>query len=54
MEAVSGQITRSDQRSYIEYLCGKNATEIHNNLREVCGDNVAQYHGGLLVSMKVG
>ena len=41
-EAVSCQITRSDQRSYmkIESLRGKNPTEIHNNLREVCGDNV--------------
>ena len=31
-EAVSGQITHSDQRSYIkiESLRGKNPTEIHN------------------------
>ena len=44
-EAASGQITRSDQRSYIkiESLRGKNPTEIHNNLREVCGDNVVDH-----------
>ena len=41
-EAVSGQITRSDQRSLIKMdsLRGKNPTEIHNNLKEMCGDNV--------------
>ena len=35
-------VTNSDQRSYIktESLRGKNPAEIHNNLREVCGDNV--------------
>ena len=39
---MSGQIAHSDQRSYIkiESLHGKNSTEIHNNLREMCGDNV--------------
>ena len=44
-EAVSGQITRRDQWSYIkiESLRGKNSTEIHNNLREVCGDNVVDH-----------
>ena len=42
VEAVSGQITHSDQQSYIkiESLHGKNLIEIHNNLREMCGDNV--------------
>ena len=37
---MSGQTTHSDQRPYtkIESLRGKNPTEIHNNLREVCGD----------------
>jgi hypothetical protein len=36
------QISRSDQRSYIkiETLGGKNPTEIHNALHEVCGDSV--------------
>jgi transposase len=36
------QISRSDQRSYIkiETLRGKNPTEIHNALHEVCGDSV--------------
>jgi len=36
------QISHSDQRSYIkiETLRGKNPTEIHNALHEVCGDNV--------------
>jgi transposase len=36
------QISRSDQRSYIiiETLQGKNSTEIHNALREVCKDSV--------------
>jgi transposase len=36
------QISRSDQRSYIkiENLRGKNPTEIHNALRDVCGDIV--------------
>jgi hypothetical protein len=36
------QISRSDQRSYIkiETLQGKNPTEIHNALHEVCGDSV--------------
>ena len=36
------QILRSDQRSYIkiETLGGKNPTEVHNALREVCGDSV--------------
>ena len=40
-ETESGRITRSDQRSYIkiESLRGKNPTEIHNALREVCGDS---------------
>jgi len=38
----SGQILRSDQRSYIkiETLRGKTPTEIHNALHEVCGDSV--------------
>jgi len=37
-----GQISRSDQRPYvnIETLRGKNPTEIHNALYEVCGDSV--------------
>jgi hypothetical protein len=36
------QISRSDQQSYIkiETLRGKNPTEIHNALHEVCGDGV--------------
>jgi hypothetical protein len=36
------QISRSDWRSYIkiETLRGKNPTEIHNALHEVCGDSV--------------
>jgi len=41
-ESDSGQISRSDQRSYIkiETLRGKTPTEIHNALHEVCGDSV--------------
>ena len=41
-ESDSGQISRSDQRSYIkiETLRGKNPTEIHNALYEVCGDSL--------------
>ena len=37
---VSGTATISDQRSYvkIETLCGKNPTEIHGALSEVCGE----------------
>jgi hypothetical protein len=37
---VSGIVTVEDQRSYIkiETLRGKNPTEIHSALREVCGD----------------
>ena len=44
-EAVSGQITRCDQRSNmkIESLHGKNPTEIHNNMREVCRDYVVDH-----------
>jgi len=36
------QILLSDQQSYIkiETLQGKNPTEIHNALHEVCGDSV--------------
>jgi len=36
------EISRSDQRSYIkiETLRGKNRTEIHNALHDVCGDSV--------------
>jgi transposase len=36
------QISRSDQQSYIkiETLRGKNQTDIHSALREVCGDGV--------------
>jgi hypothetical protein len=36
------QISHSDQRSYIkiETLQGKNPTEIHNAVHEVCGDSV--------------
>ena len=42
---MSGQITRSGQRYYIkiESLLGKNPTEIHNNLKEVCVDNVVDH-----------
>ena len=42
-ESDSGQISRSDQRSYIkiETLRGKTPNEIHNALQEVCGDSVA-------------
>ena len=37
---VSGTVTISDQRSYIkiETLRGKNPTEIHGALCEVCGE----------------
>ena len=37
---VSGIVTISDQRSHIkiETLRGKNPTEIHSALSEVCGD----------------
>jgi hypothetical protein len=36
---ASGTVTVDNQRSYIkiETLCGKNPTEIHIALREVCG-----------------
>ena len=36
---ASGTVTVEDQKSYIktETLCGKNPTEIHSALREVCG-----------------
>jgi len=36
---TSGTVTVEDQKSYIkiETLCGKNPTEIHSALREVCG-----------------
>jgi histone-lysine N-methyltransferase SETMAR len=36
------RISRSDQRSYIkvETLRGKNPTEIHNDLYDVCGNSV--------------
>jgi transposase len=39
------QISHSDQRSYIkiETLQGKNPTEIHNALHEVCGDSVVDH-----------
>ena len=41
-EADWSQISRSDQPSYIEIetLQGKNPTEIHNALYEVCGDSL--------------
>jgi histone-lysine N-methyltransferase SETMAR len=41
-EIDSGQISHSDQRSYIkiETLRVKNPTEIHNALHEDCGDSV--------------
>ena len=37
---VSDTVTISDQKSYtmIEILCGKNPTEIHDDLSEVCGE----------------
>ena len=37
---VSGTLTISDQRSCIKIktLCGKNPTEIHGALSEVCGE----------------
>ena len=37
---MSGSVTISDQRSYIkiETLRGKNPTEIHGALNEVCGE----------------
>jgi hypothetical protein len=43
-ENDSGQISRSDQRSYIkiESLRGKTLTEIDNALHEVCEDSVVQ------------
>jgi hypothetical protein len=36
------RISRSDQPSYIkvEILRGKNPTEIHNDLHDVCGNSV--------------
>jgi hypothetical protein len=39
------QISQSDQRSYIkiENLRAKNPTEIHDALREVCGDSVVDH-----------
>jgi len=41
-ETELSQISRSDQRSYIkiETLRGKNPTEIHSALHEVCRDSV--------------
>ena len=41
---ASGTVTVEDQRSYIkiETLCGKNTTEIHNALREVCGEQTVE------------
>ena len=41
-ETAWSQISCSDQRSYIkiETLRGKNPTEIHNALYEVCGDSL--------------
>jgi hypothetical protein len=40
---ASGTVTVEDQRSYIkiENLRGKNPTEIHSALREVCGEQTA-------------
>lgn len=42
---VSGAITIDDQRSCyeIEILPGKNPTEIHNALSEVCGETIEQF-----------
>ena len=42
---VSGTVTISDQRSYvkIETLFGKNPTEIHSALSEVCGEFTVDY-----------
>jgi hypothetical protein len=39
------QISRSAQRSYIniEISRGKTPTEIHNALRDVCGNSVVDY-----------
>ena len=39
-EGVSGTVIISDQRSYIkiETLGGKNPTEIHGALSEICGE----------------
>ena len=37
---MSGNVTISDQRSYfkIESLRGKNSSEIHGSLSEICGE----------------
>ena len=55
---VSGTMTISGQRSYIKNktLCGKNQTEIHGALSEVCGEFTVEcntvsrwanrFHGG--------
>ena len=57
---MSGQITSSDQQCYIkiESSRGKNTTEINNNLREMCGDNVVNRCTvslwSVLVSVKIG
>jgi len=39
---ASGTVTVEDQRSHIEIetLRGKNPTEIHSALREVCGEQI--------------
>ena len=55
---MSRTVTISDQRSYIkiETLHGKNPTEIHSALNEVCGDitwTVVQFLVGLIVFMVV-
>ena len=37
---ISGTVTREDQRSNIKMksMRGENPTDIHNALREICGD----------------
>ena len=42
---ASGTVTIEDQRSYIktETLRGKNPTEIHSALREVCGEQTVDH-----------
>ena len=54
---ASGTVTVEDQRSYIkiETLRGKNPTEIHSALREVCGEQTVDCSTvfvGLLIFVK--
>jgi len=42
---ASGTVTAEDQRSYIKIktLCGRNPTEIHSALCEVCGEQTVDH-----------